>query len=189
MSNILAKIQSQIKAPKGQFNAFGKYKYRSCEDIVEAIKPVLAEHGFFLILTDDVVMIGTRFYFKAVATISDGTVFFSATGWAREEETKKGMDGSQVSGASSSYARKYALNGLFAIDDTKDSDATNTGDKAEQTKQDVKVNVKPVFDEKHKHFQAAIDKINTGEGTLAGLESKFTISDETRSLIMSKLTV
>lgn len=188
MSNILAKIQGQIKAPKGQFNAFGKYKYRSCEDIVEAIKPVLAEHGFYLILTDDVVMIGTRFYFKAVATISDGTTTFSATGWAREEETKKGMDGSQVSGASSSYARKYALNGLFAIDDTKDSDATNTGDKTEQ-KQEVKVNVKPVFDESHKHWQAAIDKINTGEGTLAGLESKFQISDETRTLIMSKLTV
>lgn len=188
MSNILAKIQSQIKAPKGQFNAFGKYKYRSCEDIVEAIKPVLAEHGFYLILTDDVVMIGTRFYFKAVATISDGTTTFSATGWAREEETKKGIDGSQVSGASSSYARKYALNGLFAIDDTKDSDATNTGDKTEQ-KQEVKVSTKPIFDVNHKHFQAAIDKINTGEGTLAGLESKFTISDETRSLIMSKLTV
>ncbi len=187
MSNILAKIQGQIKAPKGQFNAFGKYKYRSCEDIVEAVKPVLAEHGFYLILTDDVVMIGQRFYFKAVATISDGTVSFSAVGWAREEEVKKGMDGSQVSGASSSYARKYALNGLFAIDDTQDSDATNKGDKVE-AKQDIK-NVKPVFDETHKHFQAAIDKINTGEGTLAGLESKFQISDETRALIISKLTV
>lgn len=188
MSNILSKIQSQIKAPKGQFNAFGKYKYRSCEDIVEAVKPVLCEHGFYLILTDEVVEIGNRFYFKATATISDGTISFSAIGWAREEESKKGMDGSQVSGASSSYARKYALNGLFAIDDTHDSDSTNTHGK-EEPKQPKIENTKPVFDQNHKHFQSAIDKINCGEGTLAGLESKFQISEETKALILSKLTV
>lgn len=130
--NQLAQIQSEIKAPKGQYNSFGKYKYRSCEDIVEAVKPVLVKHGFFLNLTDEVQMIGNRYYIKATATISNGEQTFTAIGWAREEEVKKGMDSSQVTGASSSYARKYALNGLFAIDDTKDSDATNTHDREDE---------------------------------------------------------
>ncbi len=125
----LAQIQNEIKAPKGQFNKFGNYKYRSCEDIVEAAKPVLNRHGFALTLTDEIVNIGSRFYVKATATISNGTETFTASAFAREEEIKKGMDGSQITGAASSYARKYALNGLFAIDDTKDADATNTHDK------------------------------------------------------------
>ena len=124
---MLAKIQSLIKAPKGQFNSFGKYKYRSCEDIVEAVKPVINQLGFYLTLSDEIINIGNRFYVKAIATISNGTESYSSVAYAREEETKKGMDGSQVTGASSSYARKYALNGLFAIDDTKDSDSTNVG--------------------------------------------------------------
>lgn len=124
---MLAKIQSLIKAPKGQFNSFGKYKYRSCEDIVEAIKPVINPLGFYLTLSDEIVNIGNRFYVKATATLSNGTETYSCSAYAREEEVKKGMDGSQVTGASSSYARKYSLNGLFAIDDTKDSDSTNVG--------------------------------------------------------------
>lgn len=123
----LAKIQALVKAPKGQFNNFGKYKYRSCEDIVEAIKPVINPLGFALTLSDEVVLIGQRFYIKATATLTDGKETYTATAFAREEEVKKGMDGSQITGASSSYARKYALNGLFAIDDTKDADSTNTG--------------------------------------------------------------
>lgn len=118
----LSKIQSAIKAPKGQFNSFGKYKYRSCEDIVEAVKPVINPLGFYLTLSDEIISIGTRFYVKATATVSNGTESFTSTAFAREEEVKKGMDGSQITGASSSYARKYALNGLFAIDDTKDAD-------------------------------------------------------------------
>jgi hypothetical protein len=122
---MLAKIQSLIKAPKGQFNSFGKYKYRSCEDIVEAVKPVINPLGFYLTLSDEVVSIGNRFYIKATARISNGTEVYESLAYAREEEVKKGMDGSQVTGAASSYARKYALNGLFAIDDTADSDATN----------------------------------------------------------------
>lgn len=125
----LSTIQNQIKAPKGQMNKFGGYKYRSCEDIVEAAKPILHIHGFALTLTDEVVNIGSRFYIKATAKISDGTETYSSEAWAREEESKKGMDGAQITGAASSYARKYALNGLFAIDDTKDADATNTHDK------------------------------------------------------------
>ena len=124
---MLAKIQALIKAPKGQFNSFGKYKYRSCEDIVEAIKPVINPLGYYLTLSDEIVNIGNRFYVKATATLSNGTETYSCSSYAREEEVKKGMDGSQVTGASSSYARKYALNGLFAIDDTKDSDSTNVG--------------------------------------------------------------
>lgn len=124
----LAEIQSLIKAPKGQFNSFGKYKYRSAEDIVEAVKPVINPLGYYLCITDELVMIGTRYYVKATAVLSNGTNTYTSSAFAREEESKKGMDGSQVTGASSSYARKYALNGLFAIDDNRDSDATNTGD-------------------------------------------------------------
>ena len=120
----LSIIQSELKSPKGQFNAFGKYKYRSCEDIVEAVKPVLRKYNFALIITDDIMLIGERYYVKATAKISNGSTTYSATAFAREEETRKGMDGSQVTGSASSYARKYALNGLFAIDDTKDADSS-----------------------------------------------------------------
>ena len=121
-------IQSELKAPKSQFNKFGGYKYRKAEDILEAVKPLLAKQKCTLIITDDVVLIGNRIYVKATATIKNEKGECETTnGWAREEETKKGMDGSQITGASSSYARKYALNGLFAIDDNADSDTTNDG--------------------------------------------------------------
>jgi len=123
----LVLIQSELKAPKGQTNKFGGYKYRSCEDILEALKPHLKDQGLFLSITDELVAQGTRYYIKASAIITDGVDRWSVDGWAREEEVKKGMDSSQITGASSSYARKYALNGLFGIDDTKDSDATNDG--------------------------------------------------------------
>ena len=123
----LISIQSELKAPKTQVNRFGGYKYRKAEDILEAVKPLLAKQKCTLI-TDDVVLIGNRIYVKATATIkNEKGECETTTGWAREEETKKGMDGSQITGASSSYARKYALNGLFAIDDNADSDTTNDG--------------------------------------------------------------
>lgn len=129
----LIEVQSLLKAPKGQYNSFGKYKYRSCEDILEAVKPLLAERGLLLYIEDGIERMGDtsgedalRWYVKATATVTDGTDSFSTTAYAREDATKKGMDGSQVTGASSSYARKYALNALFLIDDTKDADATNT---------------------------------------------------------------
>lgn len=129
----LANVQASLKAPKGQYNSFGKYKYRSCEDIVESVKPLLKANGLLLTMTDDIVQIGDRIYVKATATVFDAEGgSLSVCAFAREEETKKGMDGSQVTGASSSYARKYALNGLFAIDDTKDSDTTNTGDEPKE---------------------------------------------------------
>lgn len=121
-------IQSELKAPKSQFNKFGGYKYRKAEDILEAVKPLLNKQKCTLTITDDIVMVGNRIYVKATATIkNEKGEFETTTGWAREEENKKGMDGSQITGASSSYARKYALNGLFAIDDNADSDTTNDG--------------------------------------------------------------
>ena len=124
----LISIQSELKAPKSQYNKFGGYKYRKAEDILEAVKPLLAKEKCTLIITYDVVLIGNRIYVKATATIkNEKGECETTTGWAREEETKKGMDGSQITGASSSYARKYALNGLFAIDDNADSDTTNDG--------------------------------------------------------------
>ena len=127
MKELIA-IQSELKAPKSQFNKFGGYKYRKAEDILEAVKPLLAKQKCTLIITDDVVLVGNRIYVKATATIkNEKGECETTTGWAREEETKKGMDGSQITGASSSYARKYALNGLFAIDDNADSDTTNDG--------------------------------------------------------------
>jgi hypothetical protein len=132
----LINIISELKAPKGQYNSFGKYKYRSCEDILEAVKPLCVKNNVLLTITDDIVLIGDRFYVKATATVTnlDGASV-SASALAREEDAKKGMDGSQVTGASSSYARKYALNGLFCIDDTKDADATNTHGKEQPTQQ------------------------------------------------------
>lgn len=123
----LQAIQAALKAPKSQYNSFGKYKYRKAEDILEAVKPLLKEQGLALICTDDLVNIGDRYYIKATVTITDGEASVFTTAFAREEETKSGMDGSQITGASSSYARKYALNGLLCIDDTADSDTTNVG--------------------------------------------------------------
>jgi hypothetical protein len=122
MNKLLSQIQAELKAPKGQFNSFGKYKYRSCEDIVEAVKPILAKLDCSLIISDEIVMIGDRFYIKATATIHYETDAVSASAYAREPLVKKGMDESQITGTASSYARKYALNGLLAIDDTKDAD-------------------------------------------------------------------
>ena len=131
----LLSVQNTLKAPKNQYNSFGKYNYRNCEDILEAVKPLCKEVKALVYLTDELVLIGERYYIKATARFIDveSTDVLNAVAYAREEETKKGMDGSQVTGASSSYARKYALNGLFDIDDTKDSDTTNTHGKEETT--------------------------------------------------------
>lgn len=118
----LLKVQTMIKAPKKQFNSFGNYKYRSCEDILEAVKPLLDEQGLLMTIKDEIVFIGNRFYVKAIAAITDGTDIIETYALAREEEIKTGRDGSQITGAASSYARKYCLNGLFLIDDTKDAD-------------------------------------------------------------------
>lgn len=161
----LSEVQKTLKAPKGQYNSFGNFKYRSCEDILEAVKPLLAKNRLSLVLSDELVVIGEhnpvlyqesvwdkdakqfkaetritgsqRFYIKATATLYDldSEMVLSNTAFAREEETKKGMDGSQITGTASSYARKYALNGLFCIDDTKDAD---TDEYQNQTKEQSK---------------------------------------------------
>lgn len=125
----LLKIQQELKVPKNRTNSFGGYKYRSCEDIVEAAKPLVHAQGLILTLADEMVEVGGRVYVKATAAIHDGQSSIVADGWAREAEAKKGMDEAQITGSASSYARKYALNGLFAIDDVADPDATNTHDK------------------------------------------------------------
>lgn len=139
----LAAVQRELKAPKGQYNSFGKYKYRSCEDILEALKPVLGKHGCAVALSDEVVQVGERFYIRATASIMDcesGERAFN-TAFAREDADKKGMDGSQITGTASSYARKYALNGLFLIDDTKDADtdAYHEQTSGEKPKEDPKI--------------------------------------------------
>lgn len=133
----LLNAQSELKAPKGQYNNFGKYKYRSAEDILEAVKPINAKHGVLLTITDEPVLVGDWHYIKATATITDGTESIVVTAYARESLNKKGMDDSQITGTASSYARKYALNGLYLIDDTKDADTDeyrNQGNKAPASK-------------------------------------------------------
>ena len=133
-------IQSELKAPKGQYNSFGKYNYRSCEDILEGVKPLLTKHGLVLTIQDSIDLIGDRFYVKATATITDGKEQLSTSAYARESLDKKGMDASQVTGATSSYARKYALNGLLAIDDTKDADTMDNSKKPVQQTQETVYN-------------------------------------------------
>lgn len=132
LNDKLIAIQSNLKAPKNQYNSFGKYYFRSGEDILEALKPLLKENGCTLVMSDEIVFVADRVYVKSIATLSDGKDSISTTAFAREEADKKGMDGAQITGAASSYARKYALNGLFCIDDTKDPDATNKHGKDEQ---------------------------------------------------------
>lgn len=136
----LSKVQSELKAPKGQYNSFGKYKYRSCEDILEAVKPLNAKHGVVLTVGDEVVEISNRFYVKATAVFVDiesGEKIIN-TALAREDDSKKGMDGSQITGTASSYARKYCLNGLYCIDDTKDADTDEYRHQQERKPQENK---------------------------------------------------
>lgn len=136
----LSKVQSELKAPKGQYNSFGKYKYRSCEDILEAVKPLNAKHGVVLTVGDEIVEISNRFYVKATAVFVDiesGEKIIN-TALAREDDAKKGMDGSQITGTASSYARKYCLNGLYCIDDTKDADTDEYRHQQERKPQENK---------------------------------------------------
>lgn len=152
----MSDIQTRLKAPKSQYNSFGKYNYRNCEDILEAVKPLLNEHKLYINISDTVEHVGDRYYIKATVTVSDGESTITSQAYAREEESKKGMDGSQVTGASSSYARKYALNGMFAIDDTKDSDTTNTSGKDQPKEYKCECCGKPFteFDWKGRHYTA-----------------------------------
>lgn len=129
----LLDLQNELKAPKSQYNSFGKYHYRNCEDILEAVKPLLREHGLSLSISDEITQVGDRIYVKATATVVDAESLESgnvtSTAYAREPKSKKGMDESQITGMASSYARKYALNALFLIDDTKDADSQDNRQK------------------------------------------------------------
>ncbi|MDT2934077.1 ERF family protein [Lactococcus lactis] len=156
MKNItqkLIKVQSELKAPKGQKNTFGNYNYRSAEDILEAVKPLLSEQGLLMTITDIIEQVGERYYIQAKVTITDGEDTVEVTGYARESLNKKGMDDSQITGTASSYARKYAMNGLFLIDDTKDSDSNEN--RTERENRAKKADV-----EAEREKQAKIAKLN-----------------------------
>lgn len=175
----LIEIQIELKAPKGQYNSFGKYNYRNAEDILEALKPLLKAKNCILVLSDEIVNIGERYYIKATATIIKGDVKVVVNGYAREEESKKGMDGSQVTGASSSYARKYALNGLFLIDDTKDSDTANTHDK--EPKKEV---TKPVLELGTDNFINCKKAYVADNSVLPKIMAKYEMSDEVHAALV-----
>lgn len=160
----LCEIQSELKAPKNQYNSFGEYKYRSCEDILEALKPLTCSRGLVLTISDDVVLVGERYYVKATATITDGEHSISNSAFAREMFEKKKMDDAQITGAASSYARKYALNGLLCIDDTKDADATNNG--VDEIKNEVK-------SEKAKATRELNKKVDEYNKSDEGLEMRY----------------
>lgn len=166
----LINIQKDLKAPKSQYNSFGKYNYRNCEDILEAVKPLCAREGACLTLSDEIVQIGERYYIQATATLYDsetGEVINTVTAYAREEAEKKGMDGSQVTGAASSYARKYALNGLFNIDDTKDADSDE----------------KPKTGNKEAKGQASGKQTNAGQSSAQSAEERLKAAMETEITI------
>lgn len=183
----LSKIQADLNAPKNLYNKFGKYSYRSAEGILESVKPMLKEYILALTINDEIVEVGDRIYVKATATITDGENKSSTTAWAREPEDKKGMDASQITGSTSSYARKYALNGLFCIDDNKDPDATNTHGEKEPVA--AKEKVTGELDKLIKELDTLIKKlVKTKEkevcdvltATIFTLEYK-TIKDETKA--------
>ena len=173
---MLSEIQSKLKAPKGQVNKFGNYKYRSCEDIIEAVKPILAAHKAALVISDEIVMVGERVYVKATARLTgpENTFIGEATAYAREQESKKGMDEAQITGSASSYARKYALNGLFAIDDTKDADTLSP----EDNQAPAKLQSKDYAD----HINVIKAAIAEGDLSTAA-EEWFTLDDEIKAVI------
>ena len=166
----LSEVQNELKAPKGQKNTFGNYRYRSCEDILEAVKPILQKHRLTLVISDEIVQKESRYYIQARATLYDldSDNWVENMAFAREEETKKGMDSSQITGAASSYARKYALNGLFNIDDTKDADTDEYTKKTQDKELDVKL---------HTEFQKLLIDSETD---LDELLKHYKVSDSTQ---------
>lgn len=179
----LAIIQEKLKAPKDQYNSFGKYKYRSAEGILEAVKPILKEQNCILWITDEMVEVGGRVYVKATVNFTPSDMKglagpLQVSAYARESDTKAGMDCSQITGAASSYARKYALNGLFAIDDTKDADALNTSPEyTAPTPRKEKKSEKPVIQEGAPTWNAALDYCRKNHCNAEALRTWYTISD------------
>ncbi len=187
---MLDKIQQELKAPKGQFNSFGKYAYRNCEDILEAVKPLLAKYNAKLTLSDEIVNIGDRNYVKATARVWGDDWNEFVTAWACEPKEKKGMDPSQITGAASSYARKYALNGLFAIDDTKDADSDAPSKDKPSTPEDSRewlnlTNKNGSTNAKYKELQDLMwSKEMTNTALLEMAKKKYKVSKETEDLIL-----
>lgn len=166
----LIKMQTELKAPKSQFNAFGKYKYRNIEDIQEALKPLLYKHGLFLSMSDEVKEVGGELFIEAVAVITDGENSIAAKAQAGLDVNRKGMDKSQCFGSSSSYARKYALSALFLIDDNQDADATNTHGKVTT----MKAQLLPSSEA----YLKVVNALNKGTHTLEDVKKKYTLSAE-----------
>jgi hypothetical protein len=186
----LVKIQNELKAPKSQFNKFGGYHYRNCEDILEALKPLLLKYDAAMTIKDDIVLIGERYYIKATVTLHiEDFQAITNTAFARESLDKKGMDDSQITGTSSSYARKYALNGLFLIDDTKDADSMDNTkeEKPKPTMQKAESDEKPWYNDFEAHKDLMIEGIKSGEKTaeiiITNLEKTYKLSNKTKDLI------
>lgn len=187
----LQEIQHKLKAPKGQYNSFGKYKYRSCEDILEAVKPILNEVGCTLTLSDEIVLIGDRYYIKATAKLTGVDTSEVTTAYAREDLDKKGMDGSQVTGTASSYARKYALNGLFCIDDTKDADTDEYANQTSKAKATAPVpqteKQREIFNSAHPDWQKVLNNLAAGKGSIKALQGYYSISASVEKEIIDYL--
>ena len=167
----LTEIQQALKAPKNQYNSFGKYHYRSCEDILEAVKPLL--NGLSLHIYDEIVLIGDRYYVKATSELSDGKDKICSTAYAREEATKKGMDASQITGSASSYSRKYSLNGLFLIDDTKDADTRDNTEEKQPPKKTAPLKAVPTKEditEEKERFNKNCAELAMSDGEITALK-------------------
>ena len=171
----LVKIQNELKAPKSQYNSFGKYKYRNAEDIFEAAKPICFKYGLFLSVSDQVIEVGGQLFVESHAAITDGEKTIVVKAQAGLDMNRKGMDKAQSSGASSSYARKYALGGLFLLDDTKDADATNTHGKCNTT------TVKATLAENSEAYMKVATALKSGKFNMAQVEAKYIVSSELKA--------
>jgi hypothetical protein len=183
---MLTLVQNELKAPKKQRNSFGNYNYRNCEDIQEAVKPLLLKYECSLFLDDEVVLIGSRYYVKSFAHFIYKGNCIEVNGFAREEEIKKGMDGSQITGSSSSYARKYALNALFLIDDTKDSDSTNTHGREEPKK--ATVTIPKITALTNENIVHAINE-NLAEKVLSLIGTKYSATEEQKQMLIDSVQI
>ena len=185
----LLKIQTELKAPKNQFNAYGNYSYRSAEDVLEALKPLLLKYEATLTIYDEITEVAGRVYVKATATISCEGTGISVCAFAREADTKKGMDAAQITGSASSYARKYALNGLFLIDDTRDPDATNKHDKEEKPKTvQQEAQAKPMLFEDTEEYQKAIEYLAKPGGSMTKIKQKYNVPKKTEDKLLQAST-
>ena len=182
----LTAIQNELKAPKNQYNSFGKYKYRSCEDILEAVKPLLTKHDCTLTITDGVLEVASLGFIDATATISNGEESISVRAQAGIDPNRKGMDIAQSFGSSSSYARKYALNGLFLIDDTKDADATNDHGKTQTAPPTPKAE-RIIVTEGDENFMKIVQGVASGKATLKQALDKFNISEQVEGSLKEKI--